>query len=68
MAGANSKPWRVLALRANVHLGAARLLLDEALEEARRMPDATARQLLGAQAETIAAQDLVRQLAGGAAS
>ena len=46
--------------------GTARLLLDEALEEAQRMPDATARQLLGAQAETVAAQDLVRQLAGGA--
>jgi hypothetical protein len=67
MAEANSKPWRVLALRANVHLGAARLLLDEALEEAQRMPDATATQLRGAQAETVAAQDLVRHLAGGAA-
>jgi hypothetical protein len=66
MADSQSKPWRVLALRANVHLGAARLLLDEALEEAQRMPDATARQLLGAQAETVAAQDLVRQLAGRA--
>ncbi len=66
MADSESKPWRVLALRANIHLGAARLLLDEALEEAQRMPDATARQLLGAQAETVAAQDLVRQLAGGA--
>jgi len=66
MADSQSKPWRLLALRANVHLGAARLLLDEALEEAQRMPDATARQLLGAQAETVAAQDLVRQLAGGA--
>jgi len=66
MADSQSKPWRLLALRANVHLGAARLLLDEALEEAQRMPDATARQLLGAQAETIAAQDLVRQLAGSA--
>ena len=67
MADSQSKPWRVLALRANVHLGAARLLLDEALDEAQRMPHATARQLLGAQAETVAAQDLVRQLAGGAA-
>jgi hypothetical protein len=66
MAEANSKPWRVLALRANVHLGAARLLLNEALEEAQKMPESTARQLIGAQAETVAAQDLVRQLAGGA--
>jgi hypothetical protein len=31
-------------------------------------PESTARQLLGAQAETVAAQDLVRHLAGGAAS
>jgi hypothetical protein len=64
MAEINSKPWRVLALRANVHLGAARLLLDLALEAAQRMPEATVRQLVGAQAETLAAQDLVRQLAG----
>ena len=64
MAEINStRHWRTLALRANIHLGAARLLLDEALEEAQRMPDATAKQLLGAQAETVAAQGLVRQMA-----
>jgi hypothetical protein len=65
MADFNStRPWRTLALRANVHLGAARLLLDLALEEAQKMPDSTARQLRGAQAETVAAQDMVRRLSG----
>jgi hypothetical protein len=34
MPNGNSKPWRLLALRANVHLGTARLLIDQALEEA----------------------------------
>jgi hypothetical protein len=59
----STRPWRTLALRANIHLGAARMLLDQALEEAQKMPDATARQLRGAQAETVAAQGLVRQMA-----
>lgn len=58
------RPWRTLALRANVHLGAARLLLDLALEEAQKMPESTAQQLRGAAAETVAAQDIVRKLAG----
>jgi hypothetical protein len=63
MSTANStRPWRTLALRANVHLGAARLLLDLALDG--EPPESTARQLIGAQVETVAAQDLVRQLAG----
>jgi hypothetical protein len=63
MPNGNSKPWRTLALRANVHLGTARLLLDQALEEA-QMPETAAEQLRGAQNETIAAQDLVREIAG----
>ena len=32
MANVNSKPWRMLALRANFHLATARLLLDLALD------------------------------------
>jgi hypothetical protein len=56
------RSWRALALKANVHLGTARILLDLALESAQQMPEATAQQLRGAAAETIAAQDFVRQL------
>jgi hypothetical protein len=66
MPNGNSRPWRALALRANVHLAMARLLLDMALDEA-QVPDDAATQLRSAQTETIAAQDLVREIAGGAA-
>ncbi len=59
------KPWRTLALRANVHLAMARLLLDLALDEI-QVPDEAATHLRSAQAETTAAQDLVRDIAGGA--
>jgi hypothetical protein len=65
MPNGNSKPWRLAALRANVHLGTARMLLDLAIEES-RVPPETAAHLRSAQAETIAAQDLVREIAGGA--
>jgi len=55
--------WRLLALRANVHLGTARLLIDLALDEA-EVPAETAAHLRSVQTETIAAQDLVREIAG----
>lgn len=63
MAEVNSKPWRVLALRANVHLGTARLLLDLALD-AEEVPAQTAGQLRSIEGEVTAAQDLVRAVAG----
>ena len=63
MSASNSKPWRLLALRANVHLGTARMLLDLCIEES-QIPTDTAAHLRSVQTETIAAQDLVREIAG----
>jgi hypothetical protein len=59
----NSKPWRTLALRANVHLGTARLLLDLALDG--KPPEPLAGRLRSIEGEVHAAQDLVREIAGG---
>jgi hypothetical protein len=61
MAEANSTPWRVLALRANVHLGAARILLDLALDRA--PPEPLAAQLRGLEGEVTTAQGIVRSIA-----
>lgn len=61
--GNSNKPWRVLALRASVHLGTARLLLDLALD-AEEVPAQTAGQLRNIEGEVTAAQDLVRQVVG----
>jgi hypothetical protein len=67
MADSHSRTLRALAARAACQLGAARLLVDLALDLAiDGEADATAfSQLLGAQAAAIAAQDLMRQIAGG---
>jgi hypothetical protein len=63
MPNGNSKPWPLLALRANVHLGTARMLLDLCIEES-QIPADTAAHLRSAQTECGAAQDLVREIAG----
>jgi hypothetical protein len=65
MTSINSNLWRTLAHRANIHLGAARMLIDEALAEP--LSNDTANRLRSAQSETTAAQSLVREIAGGAA-
>jgi hypothetical protein len=62
MAIDNSKPWRLLALRANFHLGTARILLDLALDECEA--DKTAALLRSAQGEVSAAQGRVREIEG----
>ena len=64
MANANSKPWRALAARALVHLGTARLLLDLAIDG--QPPEPLAGKLRSVEEEVHAAQDLMRDLAGGA--
>jgi hypothetical protein len=65
MSKANStRPWRALAARAAVHLGAARLLIDLALDG--EPPESTAQHLRGAQAETVSAQGLVREISSPA--
>ena len=61
MANGNSKPWQLLALRANVHLGTARILIDLALE--REPPAAFLGPLRSIQAEVLDAQDCVRSIA-----
>jgi hypothetical protein len=61
MANLHSKPWRVLAARAMVHLGTARLLLDLALDS--EPPEALAGKLRSVEGEVTAAQDLVRSVA-----
>ena len=60
MADSNSKPtpWQLLALRANVHLGTARILIDLALEG--DPPAAFAGSLRSIQIEVTDAQDIVR--------
>ena len=63
MPNGNSKPWRLLALRANVHLGTARMLLDLCIEESQILTD-TAAHLRSAKTELEAAQDAVRSIAG----
>lgn len=60
MAANSIKPWRVLALRANVNLGTARLLLDCALDDA--PPEPLAGRLRSILTELSSAQDLVRQI------
>ncbi|HWX81693.1 MAG TPA: hypothetical protein VNZ02_16445, partial [Steroidobacteraceae bacterium] len=62
MADINSKPWRVLALRANFHLATARLLLDLALDG--EPPEPAAARLRNVETEVTAAQSLVRSIAG----
>jgi hypothetical protein len=64
MTARNSKLWRALALRASIHLGTARLLLDMILDDAPEEP--LAGKLRSIQGEVHATQDLVRELAGGA--
>lgn len=64
MADANSKPmpWQVLALRANVSLGCARILIDLAIEG--NPPDRYLKPLRAIQTEVIEAQVCVREIAG----
>jgi hypothetical protein len=62
MADVNSKPWQVLALRANIHLGTARILIDLALEG--DVPAVFLGPLRSIQAEVLDAQDCVRSIAG----
>jgi hypothetical protein len=64
MADSNSRPtpWQVLALRANVHLGTARILIDLALEG--DPPEAFLGPLRSIQIEVTDAQDCVRSIAG----
>jgi hypothetical protein len=68
MVESHSRTLRALAARAAVQLGAARLIIDMALDLAldgeADKPAFT--QLLGAQAEATAAQALMREIAGGA--
>jgi hypothetical protein len=61
-ADVNSKPWRVLALRANFHLGTARILLDLVLDGPLSEP--LGQQLRSLAAELGAAQEAVRSIAG----
>jgi hypothetical protein len=63
MASNSIKPWRVLALRANMHLATARLLLDLVLDQA-PVPEEAASQVRTAKDECESAQSLVRQIAG----
>jgi hypothetical protein len=56
------KPWQLLALRANVHLGTARILIDLALEG--DPPAAFLGALRSIQIEVTDAQDCVRSIAG----
>jgi hypothetical protein len=64
MSGHNSKPWRALAARASIHLGTARLLLDAILDEA--PPEPTAGRVRSIEGEVHLAQDLVKEIVGGA--
>jgi hypothetical protein len=56
------KPWHVLALRANYHLGVARLLLGIALDG--DLAETAANQMRCIEEEVAAAQDCVRSIAG----
>jgi hypothetical protein len=62
MANGNSKPWQLLALQANVHLGTARLLIDLALDG--HPPAVLLGPLRSIQIEVFEAQDCVRSIAG----
>jgi hypothetical protein len=68
MADSHSRTLRALAARAACQLGAARLLVDMALDLAidGEADTGAFTQLLGAQAAASAAHDLMRQLAAGA--
>jgi hypothetical protein len=64
MADANTKPWRVLALRANHHLGIARLLVGIALDG--EPAEAAAKQLHCIEEELSAAQSCVQSIMAAA--
>ncbi|HEX3915524.1 MAG TPA: hypothetical protein VHW71_18650 [Steroidobacteraceae bacterium] len=64
MADSHSRTLRALAGRAACQLGAARLLIDLALELAIDADKSALKQLLGAQAAATGAQSLMRSIAG----